>query len=229
MGSQGGQQALEVPLALLSDASSLPVIEVPALGEPLFEFAPLAEGSARAGRSQAPSPGASSSRCLVWHLEGGAQQHLLLQELAVNEERRDGAARLAFAAPLLPAVSCVEGGTGPAGTTRLAVVTADGVLHTFVHATATAAPGLARQLAAPGALTSVPLAPLLQRAGAPTAVLEVAGWVCVGTADGSIVCLPSGATDASGAITLTPTSGFTKARSVGRRLAGPALLRPDAP
>lgn len=219
--AQASQQCLEVPLALLGDASSLPAIEVPALGEPLFEFVPLPEGSARAGRSQAPSASAASSRCLVWQLEGGAaaQQHLLLQEVAVNEERRGGAARLAFAAPLLPAVSCVEGGAGSAGTTRLAVVTADGALHTLTHAASSDAPSLARQLAAPEAVTSVPLAPLFQRAGAPTAVVEVAGWVCVGTADGNIVCLPSGAADAAAAVTLTPTSGLSKARAVGRRLA----------
>lgn len=200
------QWALEVPLAQC-DASTAPIHEVPDCGEPLFEFAALPEGAARAGRSTA-SQGSSSSRCLVWQLESGTPDQLLLHEVAVNEERPGGAARLAFASPLLPAVSCVE---APAAQgTRLAVVTADGMLHTFLHSSTASAGSLARQLAAPGAVTSVPLAAAFQRAGAPTALLEVGSWVCVGTAEGNFVCLPTGSADAGAAVVLAPTSSLSK-------------------
>lgn len=208
------QWALEVPIAAAEPLGDAATREVPALGDPAFELPGLPPGTARAGRSEANQGQASLSRCLVWRLEGDAPQHLLLQEAALNEDRRDGAARLAFVAPLLPAVSCAQTQQG----SRVAAVTADGALHTFLHtydaAGGSGGPSLARQLLAPDALTSVPLAAQFVRAGAPTTLLEVGGYMCIGTAEGNVVCLPAGATSAAAAFQLTPTSGFTKASGV---------------
>ncbi|EFN52609.1 hypothetical protein CHLNCDRAFT_138668 [Chlorella variabilis] len=201
--------AVEVPLCLVEQLA--PILEVGVDGESpaCFQFKPLAEGTARAGKSEVHQ-NSSASRCLVWQLEGGAPSQLRLQEVSVCEERREGGARLRFAAPLLPAVSCTE--SAQHGGTLVAVVSADGALHTIRHSSSQAAGGasLLRQLQAPGAVTSVPLAPLFQRAGEPTALLEVGGVVCVGTQEGNLVCLPAGSTDAADAFVLAPTSGFGK-------------------
>lgn len=204
--------AFEVPLtgdASPSAALAPPEVAVPPLGPPAFQLAALPPGAARAGRSS-DSPGASPSRCLVWRLDGAAPSTLALQEVAVNEERRDGAVRLAFAAPLLPAVACTEvAGGGGGAKTRVAAITADGALHTVLCSPGGEG-GLPRQLAAPGAVASVPLAPLFQRAGTPTALLEAGGHLCVGTADGNLVCVPAGSTDPGTAFQLAPAGGLTK-------------------
>lgn len=208
------QRALEVPLSSAdgpSDAQS--TREVPALGEAAFELPVLAAGAALAGRSEA-SQGGSGACCLLWRLEGAAPQTLVLQEAGVTDERREAAAALAFEAPLLPAVAItdVHGAQG----TRLSALTADGALHTFVHSGTPGAASLARQLAAADAVTSVPLAPLFARAGPPTALLEVGSHLCIGTADGNVVCLPAGPgpDDVAAAFQLSPASGLSKA-SVG--------------
>lgn len=208
------QRALEVPLGGADGPSdALPTREVPALGEAAFELPPLAAGAALAGRSE-PSQGGSGACCLLWRLEGAAPQTLVLQEAGVTDERREAAAALAFEAPLLPAVAItdVHGAQG----TRLSALTADGALHTFVHSGTPGAASLARQLAAAGAVTSVPLAPLFARAGPPTALLEVGSHLCIGTADGNVVCLPAGPgpDDVAAAFQLSPASGLSKA-SVG--------------
>lgn len=205
--------ALEVPIWQLQLDASAPSREVPAVGDAIFQFRGLQPGVARAGKSKAVFGATSCSHCLVWQLEGGAPQQLLLAELAVNHERQDGAARLLFGAPLLPSLSCNESRHEDTQATRLSVVSADGALHTIVytsHATEGRAGGLLRQLSAPSSITTVPLAPLFQRLGAPSAVQEVGGWTCVGTEEGNIVCLPVGTADPAAAVVLAPSSGFTK-------------------
>ena len=207
------QRAFEVPLGSADGPSdALPAREVPALGEPAFELRALPPGAALAGRSEA-SPSGSGASCLLWRLEGSAPQALVLQEARVTDERREAAAALAFEAPLLPAVAAAE--VQGAQSTRVCALTADGALHTFVHAGAPGAPSLARQLAAPGAVASLPLAPLFARAGAPTTLLEAGDHLCIGTADGNVVCLPAGPgpEDAAAAFQLAPASGLSK---VGR-------------
>ena len=204
------QRALEVPLSSADGPSdALPTRAVPALGEAAFELPVLAAGAALAGRSEA-AQGGSGACCLLWRLEGAAPQTLVLQEAGVAEERRDAAAALAFEAPLLPAVAAtdVHGAQG----TRLSALTADGALHTFVHSSTPGAATLARQLAATDAVTSLSLAPLFARAGPPTALLEVGGHMCIGTAEGNVVCLPAGPgpEDVASAFQLSPTSGLSK-------------------
>ena len=204
------QRALEVPLSSADGPSNaLPTRDVPALGEPAFELPALPSGAALAGRSEA-SQGGSGACCLLWRLEGAAPQTLVLQEAGVTEERREAAAALAFEAPLLPAVAAtdVHGAQG----TRLSALTADGALHTFVHSSTPGAASLARQLAATDAVTSLSLAPLFARAGPPTALLEVGGHLCIGTAEGNVVCLPAGPSpeDVASAFQLSPTSGLSK-------------------
>ncbi|PRW20989.1 kinase [Chlorella sorokiniana] len=204
------QRALEVPLSSADGPSdALPTRDVPALGEAAFELPTLPSGAALAGRSEA-SPGSSSACCLLWRLEGAVPQTLVLQEAGVTDERREAAAALAFEAPLLPAIAAadVHGGQG----TRVSALTADGALHTFVHSGTPGAASLARQLATADALTSVPLAPLLARAGSPTALLEVGGHLCIGTAEGNLVCLLTGPgpDDVAAAFQLSPTSGLSK-------------------
>jgi hypothetical protein len=203
--------ALEVPLCQLG--SDVPTVEVPGAAASAFPLPPLPEGGVLAGKSRLET-GASTARCLVWQLDGSAPNELLLQEVAISEERRGGAARLRFAAPLLPCVSCTDSVRG--GGTLVAAVGADGTLHTLRH-TAAASAGdpsatLARALQAPGAVASVPLAPLFQRAGAPTALLEVGGFLCVGTAEGNVVCQPADSADPADAFTLTPLGSLGKAR-----------------
>ena len=211
----GNHWALEVPLVQL-DAAAAPTLAVAGSGgDAVFQFSPLPEGAAAAGKSDvAVTQGSSSSsRALVWQLEGATPSQLLLQEVGVNEERRGGGVRLSFAAPLLPAVSCID--LPQQHGTRLAMVTADGVVHTIQHrppagAAAAAGGGLARQLSAPGAVTSVPLAAAFQRTGAPTTLLEVDGTLCIGTAEGDLLCMPAGGADPAAAFQLTPTSGLTR-------------------
>jgi hypothetical protein len=207
----GNHRALEVPLVQL-DAAAAPTLAVGGSGgDVVFQFSPLPEGAAAAGKSDvAVTQGSSSSsRCLVWQLEGATPCQLLLQEVGVSEERRDGGVRLSFAAPLLPSISCID--LPQLHGTRLAVVTADGVVHTIQHSPpAGAGSGLARQLSAPGAVTSVPLAAAFQRTGAPTTLLEVDGTLCIGTAEGDLLCLPAGGADPAAAFQLTPTSGLTR-------------------
>lgn len=212
------QRAMEVPLCSIE--ADAPLREVPACGEPLFSFAALPAGSASAGKVAAAQGVASCARALVWQLDGRAPAELLLAEVAVNEERRGAAVRLSFGCDLLPAVSCVE---VPEGGTRVAVLTADGALHTVWYGGASAAragaaalppgtSGLARQLAAADAVVSVPLATHFQLAGAPTTLLEVGGWTCVGTSEGNVVCLPAGSSDPAAAVVLAPSSGLSKVR-----------------
>lgn len=205
------QRALEVPLGSADGPSDAPPTrEVPALGEAAFELPALPPGAALAGRSEA-SQGGSGASCLLWRLEAAAPQMLVLQEAGVMAERREAAVALAFEAPLLPAVAAadVHGAQG----VRLSALTADGALHTFVHTSTPGAASLARQLAAADAVTSVSLAPLFARAGPPTALLEVGSHLCIGTADGNVVCLPAGPRpdDVAAAFQLTPTSGISKA------------------
>ncbi|KAL4420612.1 hypothetical protein ABPG75_010268 [Micractinium tetrahymenae] len=229
MAALASQWHIEVPLTHSRHADA-PLVQVPG-GEAAFPLRQLPEGAARAGKSEAAQCTTTCSRALVWQLDAAAPAELLLAEVAVNEERRDGSVRLAFSAPLLPSISCVDASQGGGQGTRLSAVTADGALHTLHHrssasSSSSAGPGtaagasasapgsgtrgLAHQLATPGAITSVSLALLFQRAGAPTAVLEVGGWTCIGTEEGNIVALPAGGTDPAAAVVLAPTSGISK-------------------
>lgn len=228
MAALASQWHIEVPLTHFGHADA-PLVQVPG-GEAAFTLRQLPEGAARAGKSEAVQCTTTCSRVLLWQLDASAPAELLLAEVAVNEERRDAAVRLAFSTPLLPSISCVSAPQGGVQGTRLSAVTADGALHTLHYRSAaggssgssgtaagsapdSGARGLAHQLAAPGAIASVPLAAHFQRAGAPSAVLEVGGWTCIGTEEGNIVALPAGATDSAAAVVLAPTSGLTK---VGR-------------
>lgn len=225
MAALASQWHIEVPITHFGHAD-VPLVQVPG-EEAAFTLQQLPEGAARAGKSKAIQCTNTCSRTLVWQLDATAPAELLLAEVAVNKERRDRAVRLAFSAPLMPSVSCVDAPQGGCQGTRLSAVTADGALHTLHYRSPSSsgssgngastgnapdsAPfGLAHQLAAPGAIASVSLAAHFQRAGAPTAVLEVGGWTCIGTDEGNIVALPVGATDPAAAVVLAPSSGFTK-------------------
>lgn len=225
MAALASQWHIEVPVTDLRHADA-PLVQVPC-GQAAFSLPQLPEGAARAGKSEAVQCTTTCSRALVWQLDAAAPAELLLAEVAVNEERRDGAVRLVFSAPLLPSISCVDAPQDGMQGTRLSAVTADGTLHTLHYrssagtgstsggaaagAAADGGPrGLAHQLTAPDAVTSIALAPHFQRAGAPTAVLEVGGWTCVGTNEGNVVALPVGGADPAVAVVLAPTSGLTK-------------------
>jgi hypothetical protein len=200
------QWAIEVPLCQFDACHTL---DVPGDGTPRFALPVLTEGDACAGKSKVYQ-GSIASRCLVWQLDAAKPAQLLLRDVGVSEERREGSVCLFFASSLLPCVSCTE--SVQHGGTLVAVVTADGTLHTIRHSTGAAAStgSLASQLRAPGAMASVSLAAHFQRAGPPTAVLEVGGFICIGTSEGNLVCLPATSTDPADVFPLAPMSSLGK-------------------
>ncbi|KAL4855567.1 Nuclear pore complex protein NUP160 [Chlorella vulgaris] len=217
------QWAIEVPLCQFDACHTL---DVPGDGTPRFALPVLPEGDACAGKSKVYQ-GSIASRCLVWQLDAAKPAQLLLRDVGVSEERREGSVCLSFASSLLPCVSCTE--SVQHGGTLVAVVTADGMLHTIRHSTGAAAStgSLASQLRAPGAMASVSLAAHFQRAGPPTAVLEVGGFICVGTSEGNLVCLPATSTDLADAFPLAPMSSLGKMFGgfFGRAVAGQAIVQ----
>lgn len=200
---------VEVPLGRV-DWARVPAVEVDALGEPLFEFPPVRPA---AGRVFLP-PGSPNVRNTIWQLDPAAPAELRLVEYGFAAEWEETAARVRFGAQLLPAVAtaCVPGAT------QLALVTADGALHLV------AAPALLQDQRAKGQRPSMPallgeeggvrsaaLGALFARAGAPTATLLVAGHACVGTDQGSVLCVPVEALDEGAAFELKAGgSGLSK-------------------
>ncbi|GAB4820336.1 hypothetical protein N2152v2_007382 [Parachlorella kessleri] len=188
-----GKLGVEVVIARL-DKSKVPAVPVPG-GEPVLQLRPA---TSTAGKVRTP-PLSSVIRDTLWQLDAAAPQELLLVEYGFSTDWEETSARVAFGAPLLPSIGAAVSAEG----SLLAAVTADGALH-LLHVPAglqqarggSGAAGRRASMAAAlrqaGAVRSVQLAPAWVRAGTPTAVLMVDGHACVGTDQGTVVCLPVG-------------------------------------
>lgn len=178
-------------------------VKVPALrvgadgNDEIYQFVP----QTAVGSSLQPArvPG-NAPRALTWLIDAAEPSILSLQDFNSGGEPKESRAQLQFAAPLLPAASCVD---QEDRCTQLAVLTADGVLHAIpVLWDGPLQRQMQRQLAPPGAVRSVLLRPVLERLGVPTTLLHVCNHICVGTDQGHILCLAATNPDPATAVEL---------------------------
>ena len=202
--------AVEIPISTNRHGIGSSTIQVEGGdGHPLFTFPPrTAAGSTlRTDRQVALTAHTpyNASSTLLWKLAAEEPAVLTLQLYSFAADLRDAEARLQFGAPLLPHVSTFE--TVHAG--HLAALAADGTLHTLKLDLQPQPQRLAlhRQLGAAGAMQAVALAPVLARLGAPTCLLYVSDYICIGTDQGHVVCLPALCPDPAAAVELRAGGG----------------------
>eukprot|EP00887_Chlorella_sp_A99_P004375 scaffold15.g4375.t1 len=184
----------------VADLDAAPVHHVPALGPALFEW----EGPPRVLAGASPSVRIAPDPYVIhWQLLD--ERRLLVQLVHMTGSvGHPVTGVLEFEVPLLPAVHIFHWDND----VQIAALTADGALHTVrLEPVAVRQKGLAVLLAEPGVLRATPLGAALQRAGRPSALIQLRTHTCVGTDDGNIVCVPGESLDAAKAFELRSSGG----------------------
>ena len=204
---------LEVTLAHIS-RDRVQCVYVDA-GEAVLQFPDVKSSAGRA----AISPQSTACSDTLWVLDAAAPQELLLVEYGFATDWEETAVRVCFSAQLLSSIGCGVAG----GATQFAAITADGALHIITApkglqqqaSRAGRRPTMAAMLAAEGGVRSLQLAQHLLRAGPPVAVHFVAGHSCVGTGQGSVLCVPRENLDESAVFELKTGGGLGLSKVAG--------------
>lgn len=183
----GKHAAVETVMAE-TDLSSLPVHHIvsgggsPVLYERFRVPRPAAAGSSTTIRLS-PDP-----FLFLWQLLDERRLLVQLLDLSGTMAQPIAAVVLAFDVPLMPVVTCIHNEAG----LMLSALTGTGELHTFtIDPVGAKLLGLLAVLTAEGTARCAPLGPQLQRLGRPSALMQLPGFVCIGTEDGNVLCLPT--------------------------------------
>lgn len=207
-------RAVEFPLARRSNDADIHTINVAeaGFGESIYDFRlATVAGSTRAAQAHGPialSCVQDDSREFIWRLESAEPCVLALHDVClVAGGNHDNEVRLEFPIPLLPSICGVATAEGH----RVFSIAADGslVVVSLAHEpTAQEIRPLHHRLSAEGSVTTVSLAETFERVGTPTTLLLAAETLCIGTASGTILCLPAMDPNPATAMELTASSGL---------------------